>query len=116
MKKIAELLRPRFDLVLQTLDREFSGTGILDWTPPKGGYFVSVDVLDGCAKAVVALAKEAGVVLTGAGATYPYKKDPRDSNIRIAPTYPGLGELRQTMELLTLCVKIVSIDKLLGAE
>jgi DNA-binding transcriptional MocR family regulator len=113
MKKIAELLRPRFDLVLEVLGREFAGTGVLTWTPPKGGYFVSVNVLPGCAKAVVALAKEAGVVLTGAGATYPYKKDPDDANIRLAPTYPTLAELAQTLELFSLCVKIASLDKLL---
>ena len=113
MKKIAELLRPRFDLVLESLDRELSGTGMLTWMEPKGGYFVSVNTLPGCAKAVVALAKDAGVVLTGAGATYPYKNDPKDSNIRLAPTYPTLAELEQTMELFCLCVKIVSADKLL---
>ena len=113
MKKIAELLRPRFELVLEVLDREFSGTGALSWTPPKGGYFVSIDTAPGCAKAVIAMAKEAGVTLTGAGATWPYKKDPQDSNIRIAPTYPTPEELRQTMEILALCIKIVSIDKLL---
>jgi aspartate/methionine/tyrosine aminotransferase len=116
MKKIAALLRPRFELVLETLDREFAGTGILTWTKPKGGYFISVDVLDGCAKAVVAMAKDAGVVLTGAGATWPYKQDPRDSNIRIAPTYPALAELAQTMELLALCIKLVSIEKLLESK
>ena len=114
MKKIAALLRPRFDLVLSSLDSEFSGTGILTWVTPKGGYFVSVDTIPGCAKAVIALAKEAGVTLTGAGATWPYKKDPQDSNIRIAPTYPTLPELEQTMEILSLCVKIVCIDKLLS--
>ena len=114
MKKIAEVLRPRFDVVLGNLEREFAGTGVLSWVEPKGGYFVSVDTLPGCAKAVVAMAKEAGVTLTGAGATWPYKKDPQDSNIRIAPTYPALPELEQTMELLALCIKIVSIDKLLG--
>jgi len=114
MRKIAALLRPRFELVLGVLDREFADTGILTWTPPKGGYFVSVDTLPGCAKAVVALAKEAGVTLTGAGATWPYKKDPQDSNIRIAPTYPSLSELEPLMEILTLCVKIVSADKLLA--
>jgi len=114
MWKIAELLRPRFELVLDTLDREFTGTGVLSWTTPKGGYFVSADTLPGCAKAVVALAKEAGVTLTGAGATWPYKKDPNDSNIRIAPTFPALPELDKTMQLLTLCVKLVSIDKILA--
>ncbi|MCL2493615.1 MAG: aminotransferase class I/II-fold pyridoxal phosphate-dependent enzyme [Clostridiales bacterium] len=113
MAKIAALLRPRFDLVLETLDREFTGTGILEWTAPKGGYFVSVDTLDGCAGAVVARAKEAGVTLTGAGATWPYGKDPRDRNIRIAPTYPGVDELAQTLELFAVCVKLVTVEKLL---
>ena len=114
MKKIAALLRPRFELVLESLAFGFEGSGVLAWTPPKGGYFVSIDTLPGCAKAVVEMAKEAGVTLTGAGATWPYKKDPKDSNIRIAPTYPALPELEQTMKLLSLCIKIVSIDKLLA--
>jgi len=114
MRKIAELLRPRFDLVLEVLDREFTGTGALTWTPPKGGYFVSIDAIPGCAKAIIALAKEAGVTLTGAGATWPYKKDPQDSSIRIAPTYPTLKELEQIMEVLSLCIKLVCIDKLLA--
>ena len=114
MKKIAALLRPRFEMVLSVLEREFVGTGALHWSSPKGGYFVSVDTMEGCANAIVALAKEAGVTLTGAGATWPHKKDPYDSNIRIAPTYPTLPELEQTMEILSLCVKIVSIDKILA--
>ena len=116
MKKIGALLRPRFDLVLGKLEEDFSGSGVLLWEPPLGGYFVSIDTLPGCAKAVVALAKEAGVTLTGAGATWPYKKDPNDSNIRIAPTLPALSELEQTMELLSLCIKIVSIDKILAEQ
>ena len=116
MWKIADILRPRFDLVLEVLEEDFAGTGILTWTPPKGGYFISVDTMPGCAKAVVAMAKEAGVVLTGAGATWPYKNDPEDSNIRIAPTFPTLEELSQTMELLSLCIKIVSADKLLAEK
>ena len=116
MRKVAELLRPRFELVLDVLTREFSGTGILDWTPPKGGYFVLIDTLPGCAKSVIAMAKEAGVTLTGAGATWPYKKDPMDSNIRIAPTYPALSEVEQTMEVLSLCIKLVSIDRLLAEK
>jgi len=114
MRKVAELLRPRFELVFEVLDREFAGTGAISWTRPKGGYFVSIDAMSGCAKAIIALAKEAGVTLTGAGATWPYKRDPRDSNIRIAPTYPTLQELEQTMEILSLCVKIVCIDKILA--
>jgi len=114
MKNIAALLRPRFDIVLDSLENEFKETGILTWVKPKGGYFVSIDTLPGCAKAVVAMAKEAGVTLTGAGATFPYKKDPQDSNIRIAPTFPSLAELEKTMEILSLCVKLVSSDKLLA--
>ena len=116
MRQIAELLRPRFELVLESLQREFEGAGILEWITPKGGYFVSVDTMPDCAKAVVAMAKEAGVVLTGAGATWPYGKDPDDNNIRIAPTFPTLAELEQTMEVFALCVKLVSIDKLLEGK
>ncbi|MDD3222537.1 MAG: aminotransferase class I/II-fold pyridoxal phosphate-dependent enzyme [Lachnospiraceae bacterium] len=113
MMKHAELIRPKFELVLETLDRELSGLEIGSWISPLGGYFVSFDSMDGCAKAIVAKAKEAGVVMTGAGATFPYKKDPKDSNIRIAPTYPSLEELKMAIELFTLCVKLVSVDKLL---
>jgi DNA-binding transcriptional MocR family regulator len=114
MKEIAELLRPRFELVLNVLDREFSGSGLLDVVVPKGGYFISVNTLNGCAKRVVALAKDAGAVLTNAGATYPHGNDPSDSNIRIAPTYPSLDELAQTMELFCSCVRIASAEKLLS--
>jgi DNA-binding transcriptional MocR family regulator len=111
MWKVADILRPKFDIVIDTLERELGGTGLASWQRPKGGYFVSVDTLDGCAKAVVAKAAEAGAVLTGAGATFPYGKDPRDSNIRIAPTFPSKGELQQAMDLFCLCVKMTSIDK-----
>ena len=113
MWKLAEELKPKFDVVLQTLEREFKGTGLLSWESPKGGYFVAVDTLDGCAKETVALAKEAGVVLTGAGATYPYKNDPRDRNIRLAPTYPTLEELKVAIELFCVCVKLAGVNKLL---
>jgi DNA-binding transcriptional MocR family regulator len=116
MRKIGDMLRPKFELVFASLEKEFDGTGLVRWVRPKGGYFVSIDTLDGCAKRVVALAKEAGAVLTGAGATYPYKKDPHDSNIRIAPTYPSLNELQQTMDLLALCVRIASAEKLLEGK
>ncbi|MDR1954083.1 MAG: aminotransferase class I/II-fold pyridoxal phosphate-dependent enzyme [Clostridiales Family XIII bacterium] len=115
MRKIGDVLRPKFELTLSALERDFAGTGLVRCTPPKGGYFVSIDTLNGCAKRVVRLAEEAGTALTEAGATYPYKKDPNDSNIRIAPTYPSLEELRQTMELLSLCIKIASAEKLLAA-
>ncbi len=113
MRKHAALIRPKFELVLKTLDEELSGLGIGDWTRPHGGYFISFDAMDGCAKAIVAKAKEAGVVMTGAGATYPYGKDPHDSNIRIAPTYPSLEELGEAVRVFVLCVKLASVEKLL---
>ena len=84
------------------------------WIAPRGGYFISFDALDGCAKAIVAKAKEAGVVMTGAGATFPYGKDPHDSNIRIAPTFPSVDELRQAMEIFCVCVKLASVEVLLN--
>ena len=108
------ILRPKFELVLDTLDKELGGLGIGEWTKPHGGYFISFDSLDGCAKAIVAKAKEAGVVLTGAGATYPYGKDPKDSNIRIAPSFPTLEDLGKAAQVFVLCVKLVSVEKLLG--
>jgi DNA-binding transcriptional MocR family regulator len=113
MRKHAAIMRPKFELVLDTLERELGGLGIGTWTKPLGGYFISFDSMDGCAKAIVARCKEAGVTLTGAGATFPYKKDPHDSNIRIAPSYPTLEELKLTAELFVLCVKLVSVEKLL---
>ena len=114
MRKHADILRPKFELVLDTLDKELGGLGIGEWTKPHGGYFISFDSLDGCAKAIVAKAKEAGVVLTGAGATYPYGKDPKDSNIRIAPSFPTLEDLGKAAQVFVLCVKLVSVEKLLG--
>ena len=113
MQVLAECMRPKFETVLKYLNKELAGTGLAAWEEPKGGYFVSVDVYPGCAKEVVRLAKEAGVVLTGAGATYPYKKDPKDSNLRIAPTYPTVEELEQAMELFCVCVKKAALHKLL---
>ena len=113
MRRHADIMRPKFEAVISILERELGGLGIGTWTNPKGGYFISFDSLDGCAKAIVARCKKAGVVMTGAGATYPYGKDPHDSNIRIAPSYPPLSDLMLAMELFALCVKIVSIDKLL---
>ena len=113
MRKHTALIRPKFELVLDALDRELAGCGIGTWTRPHGGYFISFDSMDGCAKAIVAKAKEAGVILTEAGATYPYGKDPHDSNIRIAPTYPTLEELGKAVEVFVLCVKLVSVEKLL---
>ncbi len=114
MDKHADFLRPKFDAVLEMFEKELGETGVATWLKPMGGYFISVDTMEGCAKAVVAKCKEAGVVLTGAGATFPYGKDPKDSNIRIAPSYPTPEELSQAAMLFTLCVKIVSIEKLLG--
>ena len=114
MDKHAELLRPKFEAVINEFDRELAGLEIGTWTRPVGGYFISFDALDGCAKAIVAKCKEAGVVLTGAGATFPYGKDPKDSNIRIAPSFPELEELEAAARIFVLCVKLVSIDKYLS--
>jgi DNA-binding transcriptional MocR family regulator len=115
MKKHAALMRPKFEAVLEVLDRELSGTEIGSWTRPNGGYFISFDAMEGCAKAIVAKCREAGVVLTGAGATFPYGKDPKDSNIRIAPSFPTPEEMAQATDLFVLCVKLVSVEKLLEA-
>ncbi len=113
MKKHAAILRPKFSTVIDALESNLSGTGIATWTNPKGGYFIGLDVLDGCAKKVVSMCADAGVKLTGAGATYPYGKDPHDSNIRIAPTFPSTEELEQACKILVLCVKLAGIDKIL---
>ncbi len=113
MKKHADIMRPKFDAVLETLDRELGGLEIGSWIAPRGGYFISFDAMEGCAKAIVAKAKEAGLVMTGAGATFPYGKDPKDSNIRIAPSYPTPEELKTAAEIFVLSVKLVSIEKLL---
>lgn len=114
MRKHADFMRPKFDAVLEKLEKELGGTGIASWKKPMGGYFISFETMEGCAKAVVAKCKEAGVVLTGAGATYPYGIDPKDSNIRLAPSFPTPEELSEAAELFTLCVKIVSVEKLLN--
>lgn len=116
MRKHASLMRPKFEAVLDVLDRELAGTGIGAWTRPNGGYFISFDAMEGCAKAIVAKCKEAGVVLTGAGATFPYGRDPKDSNIRIAPSYPTPEEMALATDLFVLCVKLVSVEKLLGQK
>lgn len=113
MKKHADLMRPKFEAVENGLEKELAGLGIGTWTKPNGGYFISFDAMDGCAKAIVAKCKEAGVVLTGAGATYPYGIDPRDSNIRIAPSFPTPEEMAMATDLFVLCVKLVSVEKLL---
>jgi aspartate/methionine/tyrosine aminotransferase len=114
MKKHAAILKPKFDVVLDILEQELGGKNIAWWNKPNGGYFISLFTMDGCAKKVVAKAAEAGVKLTGAGATYPYGKDPRDRNIRIAPTYPSLRELKKAIEVLCICVQLASTQKILG--
>lgn len=116
MKKHAAIMRPKFEAVLQVLEKELSGLEIGSWVKPNGGYFISFDALPGCAKEIVSKCKEAGVVLTGAGATYPYKNDPRDSNIRIAPTFPTSEELAMAADLFVLCVKLVSAEKILAGK
>lgn len=113
MQKHKAVLKPKFDIVLDALNTQLSDTGVVTWTNPNGGYFVSVDVLDGTAKRVVALCKEAGVVLTGAGATYPLGNDPHDSNIRIAPTFPPNDELKTAMDVFCICTKLAACEKLL---
>lgn len=110
MKKHADILRPKFEAVHEILDKHLSGKGIAKWNKPKGGYFISLDVLNGCAKRTVSLAKEAGVVLTSAGATFPGGFDPQDSNIRIAPTYPPISELRTAIEILAVCVELAALE------
>lgn len=114
MKKHADILKPKFDAVLDVLETELAGTGILEWTKPEGGYFISINTLDGCATKVVSMAKECGVLFTPAGATFPYRKDPRDRNIRIAPTLPPLSELTEAIKILCICIKICSAEKLLA--
>ena len=115
MQKHRAILQPRFERVLSILDNDLAGSGVAEWTKPNGGYFISVDVLPGTAKKVVDLCKQAGVVLTGAGATFPYGKDPADKNIRIAPTYPSLEELEKAMEIFCVCAKMAAAEALIGA-
>jgi len=114
MAKHAEIVRPRFQTVQDILTRELEGKGIASWTRPRGGYFVSFDAPDGCARAVVRMADEAGVKLTPAGSTYPLKKDPRDNNIRIAPTFASVDDVRSAVEVLAICTQVVAIDQLLA--
>ncbi len=116
MKEHAEIIRPKFAAVLEILQRELGGLEIGSWIEPRGGYFISFEAMDDCAKAIVGKCKEAGVIMTKAGATFPYGKDPKDSNIRIAPTYPTLEELKEAAQLFTLCVKLVSVEKLLESK
>ena len=114
MKKHAEILKPKFDAVTEGFSREFDGTGIAHWRKPNGGYFVSLYVMNGCAKRVGELCKDAGLTLTTVGATYPYGIDPDDSNIRIAPSFPDVDELEKAVELLAVCVKLAAVEKLLN--
>ncbi len=114
MKKHAAILKPKFDIVIKTLNEELAGNGIASWFAPKGGYFISLDVMDGCAKRVGELCKEAGVTLTSVGATYPYGKDPNNKNIRIAPSFPPVDELSLAAELLCICTRLAAAEKLLG--
>lgn len=115
MKQHADIMRPKFEAVLEVLNKELAGLGIGSWSKPKGGYFISFEAMDGCAKAIIAKCREAGVVMTGAGAAYPYGADPRDSNIRIAPSFPTPEEMAMAADLFVLCVKLVSVEKLLEA-
>ncbi|MEO7033330.1 MAG: aminotransferase class I/II-fold pyridoxal phosphate-dependent enzyme [Polyangiaceae bacterium] len=112
MQKHAELLRPKFEAVVSAFESELGGKGVATWTKPHGGYFVSLDTLDGCAAEVVRLAEAAGVKLTAAGATFPHGKDPRDRNIRIAPSMPPLAQVKTAMEVVTVCVLLASLKKL----
>ena len=114
MKKHAELLRPKFAAVLDALESEIAGLEIGTWIKPRGGYFISFNSMPDCAKAIVAMCKDLGVVMTGAGATFPYGKDPEDSNIRIAPTFPSVEEMTVAAKVFVLCVKLVSVNKLLA--
>lgn len=116
MKKHAAILKPKFEKVLEILQEQLADKEIASWTKPNGGYFISLNVLEGCAAAVVAKAKEAGLVLTAAGATFPYGKDPKDKNIRIAPTLPPIEELEKAIELLCVCVEMVCLEKLISTK
>lgn len=113
MRKHAEILRPKFEAVIDVLNKELGGLEIGSWISPKGGYFITFESMEGCAKAIVEKCKEAGVVMTSAGATHPYGKDPLDNTIRIAPSFPTPEEMQQAALLFTLCVKLVSVNKLL---
>ena len=116
MRKHADILRPKFEMVEDTLQRELGDKGIGSWTTPLGGYFIGFESLPGCAKEIVSRCKKAGVMMTPAGATWPYGKDPQDTSIRIAPTFPPLDELEKATQLFCLCVKLVSAEKILAEK
>jgi len=116
MRAHAAIIKPKFDAVQDILQAELGGLGVAQWTKPVGGYFVSLDVMPGLAEEVVRMAKAVGLTLTPAGATYPYGADPDDSNVRIAPTFAGLDDLRTAMQILTLCVKLAATRKLLKTD
>lgn len=114
MKKHAKIIKPKFDLVLKTFEEKLKPLNIANWTNPNGGYFISFNSLDGCAKRIFNLCENVGVILTSPGATFPYQKDPDDKNIRIAPTYPNIDELKTALEVFCLCVEIASVEKFLN--
>ena len=114
--KQAAVMRPKFEMVESVLENELGGLEIGSWVKPKGGYFICFEALEGCAKSIVAKAKEAGVTLTGAGAPFPYGKDPKDSVIRIAPSFPTMDDLKMAAEIFVVCVKLASVEKLLEAK
>ena len=114
MKKHAAILKPKFEAVQKALDKELAGKNIADWSRPRGGYFVSIDTMEGCAAAVVQMADEAGVKLTPAGSTFPYLRDPLDRNIRIAPSFPPLEEIEAAIQLVAICSQLVSIEKIMA--
>lgn len=116
MKKHAAILRPKFEMIINTFNEELAGREVGSWITPKGGYFISFEALEGCAKEIVAKAKKAGVTMTPAGAPYPYGKDPKDSTIRIAPSYPTTEDLKMATDIFVTCVKLVSIDKILESK
>ncbi len=114
MKKHANSLRPKFEMLLDLFEKEFAGLGVGEWFKPKGGYFICFEAMEGCAKEIVSKAKKAGVVMTPAGAPFPYGKDPKDSVIRIAPSYPTLEDLTLAANIFVVCVKLASVEKLLA--
>ena len=112
MKKHAAILKPKFDAVQSILENELKAKNIADWSNPQGGYFVSIDTLEGCAADVIKKAADAGLKLTPAGSAYPYKNDPLDRNIRIAPSFPPLDDIETAMELVAVCIQLVSLDRI----